>query len=186
MTKDEMKNRISMALKDPVLQQGFEIICKENAELKEKLDAIDKAGEHVRQQINDSFRDKPSYAELEKENVLLKGRTEGFEKQIMGLLIKYEKFYKRFPDLKDAMSKAEKVLKENAELNKTKEEFEDQIIQMTHTCQFCFYRKSADQLTKAKKLLKKWVYLFSPKLDDFPKPPIQEETEAFLEEEKNV
>ena len=36
MTKDEMKNRISMALKDPVLQQGFEIICKENAELKSK------------------------------------------------------------------------------------------------------------------------------------------------------
>lgn len=37
MTKDELKNRISMALKDPILQQGFEIICKENAELKEKL-----------------------------------------------------------------------------------------------------------------------------------------------------
>ena len=43
MTKDEMKNKISMALKDPVLQQGFEIICKnlaelekENAELKEQ------------------------------------------------------------------------------------------------------------------------------------------------------
>lgn len=35
MIKDEMKNRISMALKDPILQQGFEIICKENAELKE-------------------------------------------------------------------------------------------------------------------------------------------------------
>ena len=34
MTKDEMKNRISMALKDPILQQGFECICKENAELK--------------------------------------------------------------------------------------------------------------------------------------------------------
>lgn len=32
--KDEMKDRISMALKDPVLQQGFEIICKENAELR--------------------------------------------------------------------------------------------------------------------------------------------------------
>ena len=26
-----------MALKDPKLQQGFEIICKENADLKEKL-----------------------------------------------------------------------------------------------------------------------------------------------------
>ena len=35
MDKDELKNRISMALKDPILQQGFEIICKENAELKE-------------------------------------------------------------------------------------------------------------------------------------------------------
>lgn len=32
--KDEMKNRISMALKDPILQQGFEIICKNLAELK--------------------------------------------------------------------------------------------------------------------------------------------------------
>lgn len=37
MNEDEMKNRISMALKDPVLQQGFEIICKENAVLKEEL-----------------------------------------------------------------------------------------------------------------------------------------------------
>ena len=34
MTKDEMKDKISMALKDPILQQGFEIICKENAELR--------------------------------------------------------------------------------------------------------------------------------------------------------
>lgn len=37
MTKDEMKDRISMALKDPILQQGFEIICKENEELKEEI-----------------------------------------------------------------------------------------------------------------------------------------------------
>lgn len=35
MTKDEIKNRINLALKDPVLQQGFEIICKENAKAKE-------------------------------------------------------------------------------------------------------------------------------------------------------
>lgn len=33
MNKEEMKNKISMALKDPILQQGFECICKENAEL---------------------------------------------------------------------------------------------------------------------------------------------------------
>ena len=35
--KNELKNRISMALKDPTLQQGFEIICKENAEAKKLL-----------------------------------------------------------------------------------------------------------------------------------------------------
>lgn len=39
MDKDEMKNRISLALKDPILQQGFEIICRENAELKADNDA---------------------------------------------------------------------------------------------------------------------------------------------------
>lgn len=37
--KDEMKNRISLALKDPILQQGFEIICKEIVELKADNDA---------------------------------------------------------------------------------------------------------------------------------------------------
>ena len=47
MTKDEMKDRISIALKDPVLQQGFKIICKnlaelekENAELKEQCSIL--------------------------------------------------------------------------------------------------------------------------------------------------
>ena len=40
MTKDEMKDRISLALKDPILQQGFEIICKENAELKAQIDEM--------------------------------------------------------------------------------------------------------------------------------------------------
>lgn len=35
-TKDEIKNRISMALKSPVLQQGFEIICRENDELEQE------------------------------------------------------------------------------------------------------------------------------------------------------
>ena len=42
MSKEDMMNRISLALKDPILQMGFEVICsklsgleKENAELKE-------------------------------------------------------------------------------------------------------------------------------------------------------
>lgn len=44
MDKDEVKNKISMALKDPILQQGFEIICKAldtekqlNAEIKARF-----------------------------------------------------------------------------------------------------------------------------------------------------
>ena len=40
MTKDEMKDKISMALKDPILQQGFEVICKENSELKEQIEQM--------------------------------------------------------------------------------------------------------------------------------------------------
>ena len=35
--KDEMKDKISMALKDPVLQQGFEVICKNLAELEKEI-----------------------------------------------------------------------------------------------------------------------------------------------------
>ena len=44
MSKEDMMNKISFALKDPILQMGFEVICsklsrleKENAELKEQL-----------------------------------------------------------------------------------------------------------------------------------------------------
>ena len=98
------------------IQKDVAELEQENARQKAELDAIDKAGEHVKQQINDAFRNKKPYWELEKENTLLKGRNEGFEKQIMGLLIKYEGVYKRFPDLKSAMDKAEEVLKENVEL----------------------------------------------------------------------
>lgn len=38
MTNEEnmMKNKISFALKDPILQLGFEIICKQNEELKKE------------------------------------------------------------------------------------------------------------------------------------------------------
>jgi regulator of replication initiation timing len=45
MTKDEMKNRISMALKDPILQQGFEIICK-------NLDELEKENEKLKKRLS--------------------------------------------------------------------------------------------------------------------------------------
>lgn len=40
MGKEEMKNKISMALKDPVLQIGFEIICKNLSELEKKNEEL--------------------------------------------------------------------------------------------------------------------------------------------------
>lgn len=54
MTKEEMKNRISLALKDPISQQGFECICKENAELKEKFLKVKE--DDVRKLKLDSFK----------------------------------------------------------------------------------------------------------------------------------
>ena len=59
MTKDEMKDKISMTLKDPVLQQGFEIICKNLAELeKEKCELLgiiqgkDKVIQELKKELN--------------------------------------------------------------------------------------------------------------------------------------
>ena len=48
MTKDEIKSRISMALKDPILQQGFEVICKENTELKKQDEQLTRAKEIIK------------------------------------------------------------------------------------------------------------------------------------------
>ena len=48
MTKDEIKSRISMALKDPILQQGFEVICKENTDLKKQDEQLTKAKEIIK------------------------------------------------------------------------------------------------------------------------------------------
>ena len=57
--KDEMKDKISMALKDPVLQQGFEVICENLAELeKEKCELLgiiqgkDKVIQELKKELN--------------------------------------------------------------------------------------------------------------------------------------
>lgn len=61
--KDEMKNRISMALKDPILQQGFEIICKENAELKEINEGYCRSRDRLISIGFPNFKDCKEYAE---------------------------------------------------------------------------------------------------------------------------
>ena len=44
------------------------------------------------------------------------------------------------------------------------------------------YIKGNEQLTKAKKLLTRWVELFKPKGGNIPPTPIQVETEQFISE----
>lgn len=64
MTKDEIKNRISMALKATVLQQGFEIICKENVELKKRDEQLAKAKEIIKrfsEFVNDEVEFDPTH-----------------------------------------------------------------------------------------------------------------------------
>lgn len=76
MTKDELKNRISFALKDPILQQGFEIICKENAELgkhNEELIALINAERERQEKCDDVHLRK--ITDLEKENAELKEKV---------------------------------------------------------------------------------------------------------------
>ena len=63
---DEIKNKISMALKDPILQQGFEIICKNLKEL-----------EKDKQYFSDSLDAQVEAAlKLQKENTELKQELE--------------------------------------------------------------------------------------------------------------
>ena len=72
MTKDEMKNRISMALKDPILQQGFEIICKDLA-----ISEHDR--EHNAYELTEVYK---KVEQLEKENAELK-KGKGLMKELL-------------------------------------------------------------------------------------------------------
>ena len=83
MTRDEMKNKISLALKDPILQQGFECICKENAVLKDKIGMLDLfcGVDSFKQRRLDTFIQIANYIEkLEKENAELKKDNSEWEK----------------------------------------------------------------------------------------------------------
>ena len=44
------------------------------------------------------------------------------------------------------------------------------------------YNKANERLTKAKKLLTRWVELFKPKGGNIPPTPVQVETEQFISE----
>lgn len=83
--------------------------------------------------------------------------------------------------------------KENEELTKklegaerARDSWKDSSFDWRHKCTsrkpFKVAVKAQKQLSKAKALLAKWVELYKPKLEDFPKSPIQVDTEQFLKE----
>lgn len=131
--KDEMKNRISMALKDPILQQGFEIICKENVELKHNKKTV----VHLANCLEEKMKER--IADLEKENAELK-----------------KKCYKK------AVKDYCKLERENAELKKrlvsARAEFQRQYTDKQYWEQKANrltteWGKTLDQLTRAKNLI---------------------------------
>ena len=93
--EDEMKDKISMALKDTVLQQGFEVICKNLAELEEKISVLlsckncpeNKSGwVCVKEYENKCLAQKIEFIkELKKEKCELLGIIQGKDKVIQEL-----------------------------------------------------------------------------------------------------
>ena len=141
--KVEMKNKISMALKDPILQQGFEIICKE-LEAEKKLNAEIKARFVKCNTCTDEMKSKClmfseslcqgerceelvdlmgliSKSELEKENAELKERNAEL-KGMYAHSAREAGTYKQFLELKE---------KENAELETRCNELFLQTMQLT-------------------------------------------------------
>lgn len=87
----------------------------------------------------------------------------------------------------------EQLKKENEELKeklkcaeKARDYWKDSSFDWRHKCTsrkpFKAAVKAQKRLSKAKALLAKWVELYKPKLEGFPKPPIQVDTEQFLSE----
>ena len=73
---NDLKNRISFALKDATLQQGFEIICKRIAELEKENADLKKSIEEL---VEKKTALEKRIFELEKENEDLKNQIKGFE-----------------------------------------------------------------------------------------------------------
>lgn len=87
MTKEELKDKTSMALKDPILQQGFEIICKNLAELeKEKCELLgiiqgkDKVIQELEKELNSMLVSKNQQLTKAKEII----------KEMLSILPKYD------------------------------------------------------------------------------------------------
>lgn len=126
MGKEELKNKISMSLKDPVLQIGFEIICKnlselerENAELKEDIENLEGiklsqgSALETEYMINESL--KTDNAKLKERNSELAGQKASLERwlcEAKGIIEKLISQNRKEWVYADVREEAEKFLKE--------------------------------------------------------------------------
>jgi len=111
MTKDEMKNKISMELKNSITQQGFEIICKNLAELEKEIsnllsckDCPDNHGGYIcdkeyndrclSQKIQYIKELKEEITTLEKENAELKEQNRNLLESCAGATMMYKQLIK--------------------------------------------------------------------------------------------
>lgn len=106
-----------------------------------------------------------------------------YEKRIAELEQKLEQAEKDLGDYQFNYPTIKELQKENAEL-KSRDCWKGCLYASGKSELIHEFLQQKYNLTKAKELLAKWVELFKPKLDDFPKPPIQVDTEQFLEEQE--
>ena len=154
--KDEMKNRISMALKDPILQQGFEIICKNLVELEQENAELEKENKTMRSEIGIA---KGYIERVEKENAELKEQNETKDIQIKEL--QEQKCYWK----ESSFDWRHKFFKK------------DEVKRLV---------KKDKQLTKAKELLNEFMRISKASDEDFEHDysELISEAERFLSEEK--
>lgn len=161
MIKDEMKNRISMALKDPTLQQGFEIICKE-LEAEKKLNVEIKARFVKCNTCTDEMKSK---CLMFSESLCQGERCEELV-DLMGLISKSE-LEKENAELK------EQNIKDCENFNKTMKETKEQ------------WNKEHYQLTKAKEIMRELIHeisVFYIATDRTIISPTVKEAEQFLKD----
>lgn len=67
MNIDDMKNKISMELKNPITQQGFEIICRQLTEKKKQIEELKDLNEALKQERLEALHRNNNYmAQIEK------------------------------------------------------------------------------------------------------------------------
>jgi hypothetical protein len=137
MTKEEMKDKISMALKDPILQQGFEIICKnldelekENEKLKKRLSVLlsckkcpdNKGGFICQKEYEDKcLTQKIQYIkELKEENTELEKENAELNKKLSKAEEEYDKM---FWNKNEIISKAKETIRMVVDSYHNKERF---------------------------------------------------------------